>query len=36
MHQGYSSEEVHVKVRVSLSAMTKLASLQAAGYSLIP
>lgn len=36
MHQGYSPEEVHADVRVSLSAMTKLASLQAAGYSLIP
>lgn len=36
MHQGYSPDEVHADVRVSLSAMTKLASLQAAGYSLIP
>lgn len=36
MHHGYSLEEVHADVRVSLSAMTKLASLQAAGYSLIP
>lgn len=36
MHQGYSLEEVHADVRVSLSAITKLASLQAAGYSLIP
>ena len=35
-HQGYSLEDVHADVRVSLSAMTKLASLQAAGYSLVP
>lgn len=35
-HHGYSLEDVHADVRVSLSAMTKLASLQAAGYSLVP
>jgi len=35
-HQGYVVADVHDDVRVSLSAMTKLVELQAAGYALIP
>lgn len=36
VHQGYTPTDVHPDVRVSLSAMTKLVELQAAGYALIP
>ena len=35
-HQGHLVTDVHDDVRVSLSAMTKLVGLQAAGYGLIP
>lgn len=35
-HQGYAVADVRDEVRVSLSAMTKLVELQAAGYGLIP
>lgn len=35
-HRGYHSDEVHDDVRVTLSAMTKLVALQAAGFGLIP
>jgi len=35
-HQGHVVAEVRDDVRVSLSAMTKLVELQAAGYGLIP
>lgn len=35
-HRGYRSEEVRDEVLVTLSAMTKLVELQAAGYGLIP
>ena len=35
-HQGHAVADVRDEVRVSLSAMTKLVELQAAGYGLIP
>ncbi|MCB1574029.1 MAG: DsrE family protein, partial [Xanthomonadales bacterium] len=35
-HAGYAAGEVRADVRVALSAMTALVSLQADGYSLIP
>ena len=35
-HQGYVVADVRDDVRISLSAMTKLVDLQAAGYALIP
>lgn len=35
-HAGYTTREVRADVRVALSAMTELATLQAAGYALIP
>lgn len=35
-HQGHAVADVRDEVRVSLSAMTKLVDLQAAGYGLIP
>jgi intracellular sulfur oxidation DsrE/DsrF family protein len=36
IHSGYTADEVDADVRVALSAMTTLTTLQAAGYSLIP
>lgn len=35
-HAGFSPDEVRSEVQVALSAMTTLATLQAAGYALIP
>ena len=34
--QGYAPSDIHAKVKLALSAVTKLADLQAAGYALIP